>query len=244
MKIISWNARGIGGGGKVGVIRDMVRKHEVVFLGVVETKAASVSEVIIRKMWRSYDCNWAVVNAINGGGGLLCIWDKDFIIQENVRLGDRWICVKGIIQHMNFECAIVLVYGSHTVRERRQLWLDLVELKENLNTPVLIMGDFNEVLCPEERNNGADISRSIMDFRSWVEDMGLVDLTLIGRKFTWRRGNQCSKLDRVLVNPEWKEKFPDLKLWGVKCSKSDHVPLLVEAQQSNWGPKPFRALDV
>ena len=43
-------------------------------------------------------------------------------------------------------------------------------------------------LGSEERNNGSRDIRSMADFRSWVEDMNLVDLPIVGRKFTWRRG--------------------------------------------------------
>ena len=35
-----------------------------------------------------------------------------------------------------------------------------------------------------------------------------------------------------------------MKLWSRKCSKSDHVPLLLESDHFNRGPKPFRSLDV
>ena len=35
-----------------------------------------------------------------------------------------------------------------------------------------------------------------------------------------------------------------MKLWGIKCSESDHIPLLLESTVVNWGPKPFRSLDM
>ena len=44
-------------------------------LRLVETKMNNLNEAIIRKMCGSYDCNWAIVNAVNSGGGLVCIWD-------------------------------------------------------------------------------------------------------------------------------------------------------------------------
>ena len=73
--------------------------------------------------------------------------------------------------------------------------------------------------------------------------MGLVELPLIGRKFTWRRRNSCSKLDRVLVEPQWLQNVDGLKLVGLNCSLSDHVALLVKSEDVNWGPKPFRSID-
>ncbi|MED6126690.1 hypothetical protein PIB30_080798 [Stylosanthes scabra] len=46
-----------------------------------------------------------------------------------------------------------------------------------------------------------------------------------GRKFTWRRGSQASKLDRILVDSSWLRAFPDSKLLPFKNSKSDHIPI-------------------
>ena len=49
----------------------------------------------------------------------------------------------------------------------------------------MFLGDFNEVLKPEEIKGGVNLTSSCLDFRQWVEDMELIELPLIGRKFTW-----------------------------------------------------------
>lgn len=77
-----------------------------------------------------------------------------------------------------------------------------------------------------------------------MNDMNLVDFPIVSRKFTWRRGKPCSRLDKVLINPIWNVKYPNLHLRYLKCSKSDHIPLLLDSKDVNRGPKPFRSLDV
>ena len=42
--------------------------------------------------------------------------------------------------------------------------------------------------------------------------MNLVDIPIIGISFTWKRGKSCSRLDRILVDLVWNDKFPNLKL--------------------------------
>ena len=59
------------------------------------------------------------------GGGLLCIWDKDFMEIEETWKGVRWLCVKGRIKSNSFSCVVCLVYGPHNLEERRQLWSEL-----------------------------------------------------------------------------------------------------------------------
>ena len=79
MKFLSRNIRGIGGDGKVGVAGELVYKNNISFLGLVETKSSSIKENLVRRIWGSYDFDWEVIDAINGGGGMLCVWDSDFL---------------------------------------------------------------------------------------------------------------------------------------------------------------------
>lgn len=66
--------------------------------------------------------------------------------------------------------------------------------------PLLIMGDLNEVLLPEERKDHSNVTASIEDFRDWINDFELIDLPLLGRKYTWYRNNQASRNDRAFID--------------------------------------------
>lgn len=48
-------------------------------------------------------------------------------------------------------------------------------------------GDFNTVRFPSERKNCNNFTRSMAEFTEFIEDMGLVDLKLLGGKFTWKK---------------------------------------------------------
>ena len=73
--------------------------------------------------------------------------------------------------------------------------------------------------------------------------MEVIDLPLIGRKYTWIRGKSCSRLDIMLVKHEWMVAFLDLKLWALGRSMSDHCPLVLETEKIDWGLKPYRSID-
>ena len=82
----------------------------------------------------------------------------------------------------------------------------------------------------ERRGNNA-IARSIVEFGEWVNDINLVDLPIVVRKFTWRKRKVC--LDRIMINSVWSDKYPNLHFLGVKSSKSYHVPLLLDSKEIN-----------
>ncbi|XP_068491904.1 uncharacterized protein [Phaseolus vulgaris] len=76
--------------------------------------------------------------------------------------------------------------------------------------------------------------------------MELVDIPCIGRKYTWYRpnGKAKSRLDRFLITFEWLQHWPGCKQYVIDRQISDHCALLLKSKVVDWGPKPFRFLDI
>jgi len=74
----------------------------------------------------------------------------------------------------------------------------------------------------------------------------MVDILLVGRKFTWYKPNGTvkSKIDRILVSLEWLEKWSGSKHYVEGRSVSDHCALILKDIDIDWGLKPFRCLNV
>lgn len=60
-------------------------------------------------------------------------------------------------------------------------------LVQTINKPILLLGDFNEVLHPSERIGHFRYDRSMRDFVDWIHDLHLIDIPLHGIQFTWAR---------------------------------------------------------
>lgn len=99
----------------------MIQENQIRFLGLVETKKEKRNDGLVGNIWGSFVHIWIVVDAVNSGGGILCIWDTDFFQDNMVVKGDRWICVKGVMKDENFECAIGVVYGPHDYNSKRRI---------------------------------------------------------------------------------------------------------------------------
>ena len=82
----------------------------------------------------------------------------------------------------------------------------------------------------------------ITEFNNFIDESQLIDVPLIGNKFTWFSpdGKAMSKLDRFLFSEGI------LNTWGIDNQKvlqrdiSDHYPIVLSANNINWGPKPFK----
>ena len=85
-------------------------------------------------------------------------------------------------------------------------------LKASVTAPLLLMGDFNEILHPRERRGASEVTRSMREFQELIQDLQLVDLE-IGHNFTWLRRNAASRIDRVMIEPDFLLPFPRIKAW-------------------------------
>jgi hypothetical protein len=110
-----------------------------------------------------------------------------------------------------------------------------------------LIGDFNAVLHSEERKgkillNPNYMHAEVAEFSDFVRSSDLMDLPILGRKFTWfhPNGSTMSRIDRMLVNDDWLLLWNNPTLWVLPRSVSDHCSLIVRYSGFDWGPKPFR----
>nr|XP_020167362.2 uncharacterized protein LOC109752860 [Aegilops tauschii subsp. strangulata] len=109
---------------------------------------------------------------------------------------------------------------------------DLMSVAAGITGPWLVLGDFNLIRFPHEKNNNRfDASRAAV-FNSLVNSLALHELALLDRLFTWtnrRDPPTLARLDHVFFDHAWDVAFPDSCLSSRRRPTSDHVPLVVEA---------------
>ncbi|XP_024626603.1 uncharacterized protein [Medicago truncatula] len=105
---------------------------------------------------------------------------------------------------------------------------------------VCVCGDFNSVRSVDERKGRGDVFRQgdADIFNMFIHDSLLIDLPICGRLFTWYRGDgvSMSRLDRFLLSNKWCEKWPNCVQVAYQRGLSDHVPVLLYTDDTNWGP--------
>lgn len=226
-------------------IKELISGQQCFLLGLVESKHKVLLEFKVKHWWVLSEIGWEHTLVVHGGGVITC-WDKSKFEILGFMKGERWILLEGIIKVNAFNCGIIVVYAPNHRYGREQLWNDLLGLRDQIKEPLLVMGDFNEVRHVEERNGGASCFGSIREFQEWSENMMIQDMPLIGRKYTWGRGNSRSRLDRVFLDHEWSVKYPDARLRALPETISDHAPIYLSLSLVNraTGAGPFRSLDV
>lgn len=139
------------------------------------------------------------------------------------------------------------VYGPPQPQARLDLWKDFNNIIPTHNLPCLLMGDFNEVLCQEEKKGGRIVGHDQAKyFKEVIDSNGLINLGFTGIPFTWSNKQKGSdlileRLDRGLINQQCLQIHPHAMIQHLPRIASDHAPILLKEKAIPRPPqKPFR----
>ncbi|RYR56284.1 hypothetical protein Ahy_A05g022025 [Arachis hypogaea] len=215
-------------------------KPAIVFL--METRARESTIKKLKK--RLHFENVFYIEPRGLSGGLCLLWNEIYNVDiyfwcENhikTRIDDR----KGKIWECNF------IYGNPCFGRRKEQWRAITRNNSNRGEPQVFIGDFNDILSQEEKIGLHPKPQSqVREFRQFVDMNYLMDLDIKGGRFTGF-GNPRNgvitreKIDRALVNWEWRALYPQASLKALPAISSDHRPLILNMNQIQRKEKNFK----
>ncbi|XP_071689554.1 uncharacterized protein [Rutidosis leptorrhynchoides] len=158
-----------------------------------------------------------------------------FNVDQTVE-GEYYLAAKGKFKGHDRDTIVVNVYGPHDDNKKRVFFDSLENLMKFDNENMILCGDFNEVRRMEERRNCEFNQRRATRFNKFIDKAGLVDVPLVGKKYTriCDNGKKFSKLDRVLVSGSV------LNIWS---ELSVLVLDMLRSKVIDYGPKPVKVFD-
>jgi hypothetical protein len=129
------------------------------------------------------------------------MWDKRVVEQLDVAKGEFTLSCKFKYVEAELEWMYSGVYGPNRDSDKRLLWEELAGIKSWWSLPWCIGGDFNVVRFPNERRAGGGISSAMWEFSDFILDQGLLDLPLVGGRFTW------SSNKKILLYLDWTDSW-------------------------------------
>ena len=111
-----------------------------------------------------------------------------------------------------------------------------------------MLGDFNEVLCGEDKYRGRQVNiNRALECKDCLNSCNMIDLGFAGPRFTWTNKRLISdliseRIYRCFANLEWRIMYPEATVTYLSQTFSNHCPMLVDLfrpppNASNW---PFR----
>jgi hypothetical protein len=95
--------------------------------------------------------------------------------------------------------------------------LELFELCNNEELPILMGGDFNLIRNNKDRNKGQDDPRLIELFNNFIDTFQLREIFISSSRFTWsnkQRDSTLIKLDKILMSESQENNFSTCFAWS------------------------------
>lgn len=223
-------------------MKDLKKKYEASFILLLETHASGDKA---RKQAARTGFSGSFILDSNGqAGGIWCLWDATNWQVDILETSEQMV-------HMHVtwcghaKWLLTVVYASTRYVRRIQLWEDLRRLANSHYDPWMVTSDFNTIINDGERKGGATnyCNCGILGFREMVQDCELLDAGFQGCPFTWKKGDLRQRLDRCLINMQWRLKFLEAVVFHLPFFKSDHRAVLMQTkkrEKSNRNRRPFR----
>ena len=106
----------------------------------------------MKRLWGCDEYEWCESLAPEThSGGIFAVWDPSKFNVSQKHIGDRSIDLEGCINSVSFVCSVGIVYSPNDRLGRCLMYNSLKTLIQSINKPLLMLGDFNEILHPSER---------------------------------------------------------------------------------------------
>ncbi|GJW17199.1 RNA-directed DNA polymerase, eukaryota [Tanacetum coccineum] len=237
------------GGSILELLDDVVKVGQAMGFSMVgcekdieETKASTVLDMDVKMFWGNSCFEYAFSEALGLSGGIISMWDPSVFHFENHTVSDNFIALYGLWKPTKTKLLVISVYAPQALSEKRTLWNFLSLLISRWDGECLVMGDFNEVRCEEERLGTVFNVLGANAFNDFILNSNLLDVRLDGFSFTWshRSASKMSKLDRFLISDGFHSSFPHMSGICLDRHLSDHRPILFRDVCIDYGATPFR----
>jgi len=173
-----------------------------------ETKLAVCDDILCNMLWGGSNHAFSYRRSVEASWGLLTVWDsKEMEVWSSVS-HEHVLQIHGRFIQTNEKFYLFNIYAPCEPRAKHELWASLtIRLQLLRGEKVCVCGDFDVVRNMEERQSirGSNISQDFQHFGLFIDDNGLIDLPLCGRRFTWYKGDgtSMSMIYRFLLSEDW-----------------------------------------
>ena len=135
------------------------------------------------------------------------------------------------------------IYGPCQADKRIEFfdWFSNIQMPDNVDW--IILGDFNFIRSREDRNKPGGNVNDMLTFNEAINNLGLVELPLKGRKFTWSNMQQdplLERLDWFFISASWTITYPFTFVSPLSKPTSDHIPNVINIESSIPKERVFR----
>ncbi len=224
-RFVTWNVRGLNSRDKCVTVKSFIKGCKCGVVCLQETKLAAISTEKFLSFCGFHIRDFWVLDAVGTKGGIITAWNPALFDCEHSWTGAFSVntVLKRRIDGSLF--TILNIYGPSCASLRGAFFQELRALGPSTLGVWAMLGDFNITLSLRDKVGPPSSVPDFLSFRSVVNDLGLIDLPIPNRRFTWtnaRPNPTLVRLDRVLTCRDWLLLFPRSSLRAIPRPCSDH----------------------
>jgi hypothetical protein len=240
MNVIFWNNRGLGKKDRKQCLADTIRKHDVSFVGIQETKTREFSDNYLNSLTgRKLFC-WKWLPSMGSARGILIGVDEDVLDVEKWTVRAFSVSCDIVRKRDRVKIRITTTYGPTYEEKKSDFIKELYDVVLEDDRPT-VLGGVNLVRYQKDTSNGMVDFRWCDRYNEWIHKNSFLEIALMGRSFTWSNNEVTpimSHIDRVFCNTDFDGIFPLAIARALPRNPSDHVPILWEYGNAQNVTKP------
>jgi hypothetical protein len=232
--VLSHNVRGINSTTKWNAIRCSIRDVGCDVICLQETKKEFFDSAYLKNFCPSQFDSFAFVPSVGNSGGSVIIW-KSSKLSGNVIFQNNYAQSVEFTSNLS-ACSWIItnVYAPCTPHGK----IDFLNWLHNISMPSdklwLLVGDFNLIRRPEDRNRiGGDINL-MLKFNEAISNLDLIEIPLHGLTYTWSNRQREPLLQRL----DWFDRSFIRILMLKRCRETSPITFPV------WFPLSLRSLNL
>jgi exonuclease III len=239
-KVLSWNIREMNDSRKWPAIRNTIEESTCIAFCFQETKKNSIDPSFLKKLCPRRFNKFEFHPLDGASGGLLTVWNGSQFFGELIDSNRFALTVKLTSLQSGHQWFLTNVYGPCSPPSKAESTNWLYNLDTSSYDLWMMLGDFNLIRSPDNRNRPSGNTNDMMLFNDIISHLDLVEVPLKNRAYTWSNMQQNSlleKLDLVFTSSSWTTTFPNTLAYALSHAISDHVPYVV--QMESMVPKAY-----
>jgi len=204
--VLSWNVRGINSSWKWDSVRNKIVDSLCDIVCLQETKKEVIDATFLRKICHATFTSHVFLPSVGVSGGILIAWKESLFSGLMTDHNNFSLTMEFCSKHNNTSWLLTCVYAPCTPEGKADFLDWLQHLQINPDTDWILLGDFNLIRKPEDRNKpGGDIGE-MFRFNEALSQLGVNEIRLQGRRYTWSNMQPSpllQKLDWVFTSNRW-----------------------------------------
>jgi len=196
-KVLCWNVRGINSDEKWNPIKNTIIEAGCDVFCFHETKRQICDAQFLRKFSPPGFDSFEILPSNGASSGLIIGWKSSAFSGQLVFQNNFAITVKLTAKHNNDYWFLTNVYGPCTHEGKRSFIQWFKHYTAVVGENWLVVGDFNLLRKPENRNKPEGDVNEMLLFNDAISSLGLIELPLYGKKFTWTNKQPSPLMERL-----------------------------------------------